>query len=526
MEGGAAVRWNGWEPEALARAAAEGKLIFLDISATWCHWCHVLDRTSLSDPRVVRMLNEDYIPVRVDTDRRPDINDRYNQGGWPTTAVLLPDGQLLTGATYLPPDALASVLGKCRDFYRKDRDRVEEYIRSASARTREAGERGNLPETPRPEDLALVKHAVLGAYDPVHPGFFREPKFPVPDILAFLRDAWAAEAGKEACDRLLAVLRTMAASGVFDPVEGGFFRYATRRDWSVPHYEKMLADNAELLSLYAVAWERTGEAAFSSAGYGILRFLLTKLYDPDTGAFFASQDADEEYYPLPAEERSHRVPPPVDRTVFSEYNAKAVTALVAAHRAFGAPGTDDAGRDSLLARASVLANRLRESLWDPIAGQARFLPPAGGGRDVPRGLLSDHVAVATAYLDLYEETGSDEYLRWAGESIDYAVATLYREDAAGFRDRPIAADDFGNLAVPVYPFPHNAQAACALLRHARGAGRADHLAVAARTLCGLSGEYDGRGAFAAPYGSALLLYWKGNPGKACLPGDPACTPAR
>jgi uncharacterized protein YyaL (SSP411 family) len=136
------------------------------------------------------------------------------------------------------------------------------------------------------------------------------------------------------------------------------------------------------------------------------------------------------------------------------------------------------------------------------------------------------VAVATAYLDLYEETGSDEYLRWAGESIDYAVATLYREDAAGFRDRPIAADDFGNLAVPVYPFPHNAQAACALLRHARGAGRADHLAVAARTLCGLSGEYDGRGAFAAPYGSALLLYWKGNPGKACLPGDPACTPAR
>src|SRR5512139_1591263 len=526
MDSETAVRWSGWEPEALARAAAEGKLIFLDIGATWCHWCHVLDRTSLSDPRVVRMLNEDYIAVRVDTDRRPDINDRYNQGGWPTTAVLLPDGQLLTGATYLPPDALAAVLEKCRDFYRKDRNRVDEYIHNTSARTQEGGERGDRPEIPRAEDLALVQHAVLAAYDPAHPGFFREPKFPVTDILAFLRDLWAAEAGKEAGDRLLAVLRTMAASAVYDPVEGGFFRYATRRDWSVPHYEKMLAENAELLSLYAAAWERTGEAAFSSAGYGILRFLFTKLYDPATGAFFASQDADEEYYPFPAEARSHAAPPPVDRTVFSEYNAKAVSALVASHRAFGAPSGEDAGGDSLLARASLLARRLRETLWDPAAGQARFLPRAGEGRDVPRGLLADHVAVATAYLDLHEETGSDEYLRWAGESLDFAVATLYREEAAGFFDRRPAPGDFGNLAVPVYPFAANAQMACALLRHARGAGRGDHLAVAARTLCGLSGEYDGRGAFAAPYGSALLLYWKGNPGKACLPGDPACSPGQ
>lgn len=522
MEGGAAVRWNGWEPEALSRAAAEGKLIFLDISATWCHWCHVLDRTSLSDPRVVRMLNDDFVPVRVDTDRRPDINDRYNQGGWPTTAVLLPDGQLLTGATYLPPDSLAAVLEKCRDFYRKDRERIEEYLRNTSPAEREAGGRENVPSVPPAEDLALVRHAVLAAYDPAHPGFFREPKFPVTDILAFLRDAWTAEAGKEEGERLLAVLRTMAASGVFDPVEGGFFRYATRRDWSVPHYEKMLADNAELLSLYAAAFERTGDAAFSSAGHGILRFLFAKLYDPATGTFFASQDADEEYYPLPAEGRSRRVPPQVDRTVFSEYNAKAVSALVAAHRAFGAPSGGDVGEDSLLARAARLARHLRESMWDPAGGQLRFLSPAGEGTDAPRGLLADQVAVAAAYLDLYEETGSDEYLRWAGESLDLAVATLYRAEAAGFLDRRPAAGDFGNLAVPVYPFSHNAQAACALLRHARGTGKADPFAVAVRTLCGLSAEYEGRGAFSAPYGSALLLYRKGNPGKACLPGDPAC----
>jgi len=525
MDGGSTVRWNDWEPGTLSRAAAEGKLIFLDIGATWCHWCHVLDKTSLSDPRVIRMLNEDYIPVRVDTDRRPDINERYNQGGWPTTAVLLPDGQLLTGATYLPPDALAAVLEKCRDFYRKDRTRIDEYVRSSADTAREEGERGSVPEAPRPEDLALVKHAVLAAYDPVHPGFFREPKFPVTDILGFLRDAWAVEGGREAGEPLSAVLRKMASSGVFDPVEGGFFRYATQRDWSVPHYEKMLADNAELLSLYAVAYERTGRAAFASAGRDILRFLFAKLYEPATGAFCASQDADEEYYPLSAEGRSHRVPPGVDRTIFSEYNGKAVSALVAAHRAFGAPeGGNAEGEDSLLARASTLGRFLRESLWVPGRGQARYLATGEAAGEVPAGFLADQVSVSAAYLDLYEETGMDDYLRWAGEALDLAVSTLYREPAAGFLDRRPAAGDFGSLAVPAYPFSQNAQAACALLRHARATGRPDHLSVAVRTLCGLSASYEGRGAFAAPYGSALLLYWNGNPGKACLPGDPACNP--
>ncbi|MDD5763419.1 MAG: DUF255 domain-containing protein, partial [bacterium] len=148
------IRWSDWEPGALARAGAEGKLIFLDIGATWCHWCHVLDQTSLADPRVVRMLNEDFVSVRVDTDKRPDINDRYNQGGWPTTAVLHPDGRLLTGATYLPPDALAGLLEKCRDFYLRDRERVDAYLRDAGdTSVEEAAARSEAPEAPRPEDL-------------------------------------------------------------------------------------------------------------------------------------------------------------------------------------------------------------------------------------------------------------------------------------------------------------------------------------------------------------------------------------
>src|SRR5512139_2090539 len=155
MENAAKVRWNAWAPAVFERARAEGKLVFLDISAAWCHWCHVLDRTSLSDPRVVALLNASYLPVRVDTDRRPDINERYNQGGWPTTAVLLPDGRTLTGATYLPPDALLDVLTRCADFYREDRDRIERSIRDSAQRpVGPSAEEIELPPGgPRLEDL-------------------------------------------------------------------------------------------------------------------------------------------------------------------------------------------------------------------------------------------------------------------------------------------------------------------------------------------------------------------------------------
>ena len=518
----AEVRWNEWETGALARAGAEGKLSFLDIGATWCHWCHVLDRTSLSDPRVIRILNEDFIPVRADTDRRPDINERYNQGGWPTTAVLMPDGRLLTGATYLPPDALAGLLEKCRDFDRRDRDRVDAYLRNAAdPGPAAAAERTGAPEAPRPEDLPLVKHAVLARYDPAHPGFFREPKFPVTDILAFLRDAWIAEGNRETGETFLRVLRRMADSELLDRVEGGFFRYATRRDWTVPHYEKMLAENAELLALYAAAYEWTAEESYASAARDVLRFLLVKLYDPATGAFFGSQDADETYYPLPEEERALRAAPSVDRTIFAEYNGKAASGLVAAHRAFGAPSSE--GGDSLLARAERLGRFLRERMTVPDAGVVRYLAPPGAEGMVPRGLLADHASVATAYLDLHDATGKDEYLRWAEETLAAAVSLLYRPEASGFTDRLPAEGDFGGLSRPLYPFAPNAQVACALLRCARATGREDLFTVGVRTLCGLSAEFDRRGAFGAPYGSALLVFLKGSPGNACLQGDPACS---
>jgi uncharacterized protein YyaL (SSP411 family) len=175
-----------------------------------------------------------------------------------------------------------------------------------------------------------------------------------------------------------------------------------------------------------------------------------------------------------------------------------------------------------LARAERLGRFLRERMTSLEAGVARYLAPPGEEETVPHRWLPDHAAVATAYLDLHDATGKEEYLRWAEETLSDAISRLYRPEAAGFLDRPPAAGDFGGLSQPLYPFAANAHTASALLRCARAAGREDLFLIGVRTLCGLSAEFDRRGAFAAPYGSALLLYTKGNPGTACLPGDPAC----
>ena len=522
MAGIESIHWREWGPDAFSLADKEGKLIFLDISAKWCHWCHVLDRTSLSDPRVIRMLNEDFIPVRVDTDRRPDINDRYNQGGWPTTAVLLPNGRLLTGATYLPADALFEVLRSCTEFYRRDRDRIETYLREiASQSPDEEGTTAVASDGPHPEDLPLLRRSVLAHYDPLHPGFFREPKFLVPEILGFLRDSWVIEGNRDMGDLFLKVLRTMGSSAVFDAVEGGFFRYATRRDWTMPHYEKLLVDNGEMLSLYASAYEKTGEESYARIARETARYLFSRLRDPGTGAFFSSQDADEEYYLQDAEGRSGRIAPSVDSTIISEYNGRAVSALVSAHRAFGGGlGVQAAEGTTFLSLAGKLGEYLRSKLWDREEGQIRFREDGA----VEAGHLADNESVAEAYLDLWEAGRKEEHLAWAGEILEWSVRRFFSLKARGFLDRRPQGGDAGPLNVPLVPFSLNARMACVLMRYCREAGGADLLAAAELTLKGLSAEFGNREAFGAPYGSALLRHGRMGKGDACLPGDVSCQP--
>ncbi len=519
---GGGITWSEWGGEPFRRAQSEGKLVFLDLSAKWCHWCHVLDETSLADPRVLSLLEKSFVCIRVDTDRRPDINDRYNQGGWPSVAVLMPDGRLLTGATYLPPDALLSVLNKCESFYRNDRPRIDAYLAETALQEESqaigGGDHAGLEEGPGEDLLPRIRQSLMSQVDRVDPGFFGEPKFLMVESLACLRDMWIFEPDAEAGETFLTILRRMVQSQVFDPVEGGFFRYATRRDWTVPHYEKLLGDNAAMLSLCASASELSGDPLFADAARDTLRFLLLTLLDRESGVFFSSQDADETYYTMPAEERSRLDPPRIDRTVISEYNAQVVSALVVAARAF--PGTGRAlPGDSLLKRAISLGRHLSDSMWDGGVGQIRYRDDSC----VQAGHLADNVAVAVAFLDLWEATADPVWLDRAAARLDWSLARLFDPGNGRLKDRVPNADDAGLLKNARYPFGGNSAAASALMRCGRGATRADLFTAGRNLLTQLSRDYDERmGPFSAPLGSALLRYRRGTAGKACLPGDPAC----
>src|SRR5438309_8722877 len=318
------INWHGWSDDAFAEASRLKRPILLSISAVWCHWCHVMDETTYSDAGVIDLINREYVPIRVDNDLRPDINQRYNMGGWPTTAFLTSSGEILTGATYLPADQMADALSKIATYYRTHRPEIASRVlegkkRSGSAVTRAAG---SLDDRIVDEVLDAVKNS----YDAEYGGFGAAPKFPQTDAILLLLEQAQLRSDPELRSMAVHTLQQMAGGGTYDHVEGGFFRYSTTQDWSVPHFEKMLEDHAGLVSGLALAGMR--DQLDATTGY-----LDRVLRDPATGLYAGSQDADEHYYSLDTDGRAHATAPYVDRRVYTSWNAAlAITYLDAAVR--------------------------------------------------------------------------------------------------------------------------------------------------------------------------------------------------
>ena len=318
------INWHSWSKEAFDEARTSGRPILLSISAVWCHWCHVMDETTYSHPSVIDLINRDYVPVRVDNDVRPDINQRYNMGGWPTTAFLTASGDILTGATYLPPDQMASALVRIAGYYRNSQSEIASRVlearkRAASGVARSAGEL-------RPGLVDEILEAVKNAYDPEYGGFGGAPKFPQTEALLLLLEQSTLRSDGELRRMAVNTLERMYGGGTYDHVEGGFFRYSTTQDWSVPHFEKMLEDHAGLV--HALALAGMTEALQRTTAY-----LDTVSRDPRTGLYAGSQDADEHYYSMDAEERMSAQAPYVDRRVYTAWNAS----LAVAYQEAGLP---------------------------------------------------------------------------------------------------------------------------------------------------------------------------------------------
>ena len=497
------IEWRPWGEPAFDEARRLGRPVLLSLSAVWCHWCHVMDETSYSDPDVIAALNERYVPVRVDNDRHPDVNRRYNMGGWPTTAFLTPGGDIITGATYVPPEQLRQALDRVREFFDSNKASLQHVEKPELEEPGdEQHEHDDAALGHIPDELAV---AAIRAFDPVYGGIGAEPKFPQADVFAFLltyagvrREAPDAPRAQEV---LVKTLEAMARGGMYDHVGGGFFRYSTQRDWSEPHYEKMLEDEARLAALYLEAYglARAGKAGldepelYRDAAEGTVGHLLGTLWRGDPPAFGGSQDADETYYELGDEGREALPAPAVDPTVYVDWNALAARALLRGAALLERPELDARALETL---GFLWETARRDGLM------AHFVAPSG---EVPQGspLFTDQAGVIAALLDAYEATGERRWLERAKELA--ASAERFAAADGRYHDRlPQEGDSIGLLAQPVPALEENALMADALVRLTAHTGDERYRDTALHVLAAWLPYYQRYGVGAAPYGAALL----------------------
>ena len=437
MEDRTRVEWREWGAEAFEEARERDQPVLLSLTATWCDHCHEMDEGTYAVPTLAANVNDGFVPVRVDVDRHPRIRDRYNMGGFPSTVFLTPDGTVLTGSGYLGHDAMRQVLESVREMWRE-----------------KGTEAGRIPRALREDEPPVgdltedVEAAMLGqlteAYDELAGGFGDGPKFPFPDALEFALKR----------DREMALRSFNAVSAnLLDEYEGGFYRFASERNWSGLHHEKLLVENAALVRAFANAYLYTGRDEYCDPAERTIEYLTTTLWNDDAGAFAGSQaPADPEAYTLEPSDREGGEEPPVDETVYAGANAVAVDALLT-YYAY----TDDERARRYAERA---LEYLRETLLED--GVVIHYCETHDDTEVPADgsqcLLANQARVLEALTTSHSVLGAD-VLDDARAVADVTIDRL--RDGDSFVDAP--TEDVGLLEYPLRPLEGNVELADALL---------------------------------------------------------------
>ena len=297
------VNWKAWSPELFDQAKKENKLVLISIGYSSCHWCHVMEKETFEDIEVAELMNKDFISIKVDREERPDVDQVYQtaiqligqSGGWPLNVIALPNGKPLYLGTYLPKEQWQQILSKINDMYTKDPDQANEYANSLSRGIQET----NLLE-PSTEFDKLTEEALLSGvenwkqkWDASLGGNKGQQKFMMPNNLNFLLDYAVLIEDKETLNHVKNTLDKIANGGIYDHIGGGFYRYSTDKNWKIPHFEKMLYDNAQALSLYAKAFKVFKEPNYKNIVYQTIGFLEREMKNK-AGGYYATLDADSD----------------------------------------------------------------------------------------------------------------------------------------------------------------------------------------------------------------------------------------
>ena len=594
------MHWQVWGEAAFARARAENKPILLDVGAVWCHWCHVMDRESYEDADIARLINDYFIAIKVDRDERPDVDARMQaaavtisgQGGWPLTAFLTPEGQPYFAGTYFPPEdrfgrpGLRRVLMRMAQVWRERREHTLDSAAGVMAmieknenlsRGQGHGEKLSLEQVDR------IAGSALAQFDEEHGGFGTQPKFPHPATLDLLLQVAMSRDSDAARDAFVLTLEKMARGGVYDHLAGGFHRYSVDESWTVPHFEKMLYDNTELLRNYVHGFQSLVRPDFLATAQEIVNWLDTTMTDRARGGFYASQDADIDleddgnyftwtraeaqavlspdefevavrywqigetgqmqhdpsrnvlHAPISLAELSARIcrtegdlggllnaarrkllaaryrrPTPfIDRTLFTSWNAMAVTAYLETARVLRM----DQAREFALRTLT----RLLAEAWDG-ESTLRHVLAYGDPESVKRppiekspGTLDDYAFTIHACMDAWFGSGRMEFYYAAVKLADAMIELFYDRAACAFNDTatipgrlPLGALAARRKPIQDAPTPAgNPVAAAALLRLETLSGRAEYHRIAEDTLLSFAGLEGRLGLYSGAYGLAV-----------------------
>jgi len=483
------IRWQHFEPAVLKAAAAADRPVLMLLTVPWCQHCRNLLGTSFADPQVVAAVNDGFVAVHVDAERRPDVNQRYGTGSWPTIAWLTPDGELIAHDTWLDTDALRSRLDRVRTAWQQDKQGIRRGLAELWAHRfeRPTGQHPKL----RREMVDDITDAIYEKFDHRHGGFGEGLKFPHPEALDFALVQVAKRGDERMREVVTLTLDRMMESPLHDPVDGGFFRFSRTADWQAPNHEKLLDQNALVLRAYLEAFQVFGKPAYRAAAEGMVRWMTTTMRDPHTGAFAGSQDGDGDYYLADAKARARRQAPGLDHTVFCHANALAVSSLLKAAAVLARP--------EWRTMAMAALTFLRENLYD--------------GRDVHHywdgtyhlpGMLVDQAHLIRALIDASQNTGDADLLLPA-EAIAERALARHKAPNGGFYDILHDPNQQGSMRRRNRSILDNATMAESLVRLSYLSRRREFYDEAVQALAAFADDYKEYGYYVAGYGRAVDL---------------------
>jgi uncharacterized protein len=503
------IAWQPWGAPAFDAAAADGRLVFLNLTVAWCQACHDLDETTLSDRDVIALLRERFVSIRVDGDRMPHVQERYIAGGWPTCAFLTPTGELLWSGTFVEAQPLLEMAGQVLFAWSDRRAELELEMERRRRALEAARGRQVTFGLVRREAADNVITVAREAVDPRNGGFGDAPKFPQPAAveMMYLRASRGEPDWLPLADL---TLDGMLVGALLDRIEGGFYRYALQPDWTEPRLEKLLETNAGLLRAYALGAHWRGRADWAAVAERIVDWVDSTLR-LDNGLWGASQFADDAYFEGDAAARAERGAPPIDDAVCTDVNAQWIAALAEAGGRLR--------KDAWIDRASAGIDRLLELLSADDDRMYHCLAP-GGTAEIDF-LLRDTLQTAGACLMVAQATGRADLLRHA-RRFAAGMERGFWADEGGFNDRSRHADELGLLRYRDRPFELNAEAARFFLDLAAVTGERGYRGCAERILAILSPAAGRYGVAAAAFAIAADEFFH-PPRRVFIVGDTAAS---